>query len=564
MIIDEYPIPFAWESIPIWNRTSSRTDSDEAFEIARGWIGDCLNGSHDFCKPPQSLALPTRVVDVGLLDDVVKLIEPEDATGKYCCLSHCWGLKQIITTTRSNIQAHKREIPLELLPKTFQDAVLLTRRLGIAYIWIDSLCIVQDDDNDWKIESAKMESVYRTAHLTIAATCSSSAAGGLNTETPDYEVSGVTSSGEKYSLFFREKIDHHTENCSMDNGTSRPTVARHPLLTRAWVFQERLLSTRILHFGPYELFFECLTDIQCECNGIVSLGSSDAVPMAATKLLYIDTLENYEVYQERSGNAQHWVSRLWRTLVSSYTALQITKPQDRLPAIGGLAKSIRSKKESAYLAGLWKISLSDDLLWVIYTISAEKRPRPRPRSAPSWSWASVDTHSLYFDEIFMWHPDIWEMENSQPSRVSNHLANVVDCTVDVGGVDEFGTISRGKLTIAGAVSEGILEREVESYKGEPIIVHYVSFPGIRLPMKSDYLLDHEGSDQVLPGTKVYSLRMSTVHEGSSEFLVSLILKASNDSAVFERIGTLLIYVRPPVDINSGIYESAEIRTITIE
>ncbi|KAN0091808.1 Heterokaryon incompatibility protein (HET) domain containing protein [Hyaloscypha variabilis] len=208
----EYAVLDAWESIPTgWNGTSPRTDSDEAFEVARAWKADCLSDSHKLYESPQSPPLPTRVVDVGLQDDVVKLIEPEGATGRYFCLSHCWGLEQIITTTRANLQVHKREIPLNLLPQTFRDAVLLTRRLGIAYIWIDSLCIVQDDNNNWKVESGKMERIYRNAHLTIAATRSSSGAGGLYAVTPKFEVSSVSSSGENYSLFFREKIDHHTE-----------------------------------------------------------------------------------------------------------------------------------------------------------------------------------------------------------------------------------------------------------------------------------------------------------------------------------------------------------------
>ncbi len=519
-------------------------------------------------------------MDVGLQDDVVKLIEPEGATGKYFCLSHCWGPEQIVTTTRANLQVHKREIPLNSLPKTFRDAVLLTRRLGIAYIWIDSLCIVQDDNNDWKVESAKMGRIYRKAHLTIAATRSSSGAGGLYAMTPDFEVSGVSSSGEKYSLFFREKIDHHTEHISAETGEmpgqtddreriGRPTIARHPLLTRAWVFQERLLSTRVLHFGPYELFFECRTSIECECNGIGYEGSSDTMPAVATKLLYADVLAHHKVRQRLPaslGDEQHWVSRLWRTLVSSYTALRITKPHDRLPAIGGLAKSLRSEKASAYLAGLWQGSLSDDLLWVIHATSADKRPRPRPRSAPTWSWASVDTFSLYFDEVLMWHPDIWIIENMKVDRTSKHLADVVSCTVDLDGVDEFGVVSRGRLKISGAVSEGILERAVEIHRGECNVVHYVSFPGVRLPMRSDYLLDNEGVDQVMPGTRVSSLRMSIVREGSSEVLVSLVLRPSAiNSTVFERIGTLLIYARPPpVDVNSGIYESAIVRTVTIK
>lgn len=580
MIIDKYPVLGTWESIPTWNRTSPRTDSDQAFKIAWGWIENCLSDRHKLCKSPQSPALPTRVVGVGLQDGVVKLIESKGAAGKYFCLSHCWGPDQIIMTTRANIQDHKREIPLNSLSKTFRDAVLLTRRFGIEYIWIDSLCIVQDDNNDWKVESAKMATIYCNAHLTMAATQSSNGTGGLYTATPDFEVSGVSSSGEKYSLFFREKIDHHIE---YSNGTGklpgqtddrehsgRSTIARHPLLTRAWVFQERLLSTRVLHFGPHELFFECRTSIECECDGIAYWGSSAASPMAATKLLYADAIAHHKRRQrlpESFGYRQHWISRLWRTLVSSYTALKITRPHDRLPAIGGLAKSIQSEKASAYLAGLWQESLSEDLLWVIYSTSAHKSPRPWPRSGPTWSWASVDTSSLYFDEVLTWHPDIWIIENSNSKmgRIFKHMAGVVSCTVVQDGVDEFGVISRGILKLSGAVSEGILEREIEIHRGERCVVYYVSFPSVRLPMNPDYLLDHKGPDQVMPGMRVSCLRMSVVREGSRETLVSLVLRPAINSAVFERIGTLLINATPPpVDVDSGVFELARVRTVTIQ
>ena len=577
-VADKYPVLDSWESIPVWGRTSPRTDSDEAYELACNWIDECLGSSHRHCKSPKSPLLPRRVVDVGVRDGVIRLLETNGARGKYLCLSHCWGAQQIITTTKASKAAHEHEITLESLPQTFRDAVLFTRRFGIDYIWIDSLCIVQDDGDDWKTESAKMEAVYRNAHLTLAATSSSSGAAGFYRPTPDYEVSGTSESGQSYSLFFREKIDHHIENIGNPPDFShqaddreiagRPTSARHPLLTRAWVFQERLLSTRVLHFGPYELFFECRTGMQCECDGIGYADSSETVAMPATKPLYDDTLGNHSLHRkvgDRLGYRDDWAARLWRTMASSYTALGITHPRDRLPAIGGLAKSMRALRASDYLAGLWRDSLADDLLW---TVNANPvGARPSPRSAPTWSWASVAAPVLYHDEILFWHPDVWVLENSPSSKtkISRHLAEVVSCTVRPDGVDEFGMMAGGTLEISGAVREGILEKE-ETRGGKPVTTYHVSFPGVRHPIKSDYLLDHAGPDPVSPGSTVTCIRMSVVCEGSIESLVSLVLRPSGtEPTTFERIGVLLIETRtPPVDIESGIYGSAAPRTVVIE
>jgi hypothetical protein len=174
---------------------------------------------------------------------------------------------------------------------------------------------------------------------------------------------------------------------------------------------------------------------------------------------------------------------------------------------------------------------------------------------------------MYFDEILMWHPDLWTLESMQmDERAPNHFSDVVSCMVVPDGVDEFGLISRGTLKVSGAVAEGVLERQVEVHGDRSDIVHHVAFPNVRHPMKPDYLLDHPGIAQVMPGTKVLCVRMSVVREGGSEVLVSLVLRPSSPGAVvYERIGTLLIYARPPpVDVNGGIYESASVQVVTIE
>ncbi|EER38572.1 conserved hypothetical protein [Histoplasma capsulatum H143] len=218
---DDCPIPDSWDYIPVSRRTSPRTDSDMAIVTIKGWISSCIVTHctpECFCDSPDNPPLPTRVVDVGLDDDSVKLIEPKGAVrAKYICLSHCWGLAQIITTTKSTLADRKRAIPWRSLSKTFRDAISLTRALGIKYIWIDSLCIIQDDARDWDVESSNMAAIYTNGHLTIAATMSANGAGGLFRDTPDFEVSGnappsdKNGKGEPYRLFFRERIDHHID-----------------------------------------------------------------------------------------------------------------------------------------------------------------------------------------------------------------------------------------------------------------------------------------------------------------------------------------------------------------
>jgi len=480
-------------------------------------------------------------------DSVIRLVESGGRVARYICLSHCWGKEQIITTEKSTTKERMVAIKMEDLSKTFQDAVILTRHLGVRYLWIDSLCIVQDDLRDWEVESAKMCEIYGKAYLTIAATHSQDGRGGLFCETPDFGVSGVAPGtlGGDYRVFFRERIDHHLDCSSwaMGNGMERvghATMVHFPLLTRAWVYQERMLSTRVLHFGRYEVFFECRSDIRCECSGIGFHGSSVAAPAPITKLVHADALDSEIAGMEWAVCAHYYIARLWRTMVSSYTSLGITKHEDRLPAMGGLAKHMAARRKSAYLAGLWEDTLMDDLLWYCDGSSISKRPRPVPRAAPTWSWASIDRHIMYADEILLWDPETpdWDYER-EPYQ---HFPEAEECTVIPGGVDEFGSILQSRLRITGLVATGVLERDTEIREGRESAIYHVLFPtDERLPVKADYQLDEPGKDQVLPGAEVKCLQMSWMQSGRFEIFVSLVLRpVSGAPGIYERIGCVRI------------------------
>ena len=113
------------------------------------------------CEP----ALPNRVLDLGQEPtQTIKLLETNFRRGHYCALSHCWGPpeKHPIQTTSNTLKDHLEGIEFKVLPRTFQDAVTVTRAIGVRYLWIDCLCIVQDDKNDWKKEAAMMGSIYES------------------------------------------------------------------------------------------------------------------------------------------------------------------------------------------------------------------------------------------------------------------------------------------------------------------------------------------------------------------------------------------------------------------
>jgi hypothetical protein len=196
-------------------------------------------------------------------------------------------------------------------------------------------------------------------------------------------------------------------------------------------------------------------------------------------------------------------------MVSCYTTLSLTKSNDRLPAFGGLARQMASRRQSRYLAGLWEDSLDDDLLWSVCTTSQLKTPRPEPRNAPTWSWASVESLSGvdYLDTIL--YTDLGS-EGIEERLPYVHYSKIETCEINKPATDEFGHLSSGTLTISGLVVEGVLGSELRTYHGQESIQHLASFGDNVLPMNSDYLLDEEGPNKTRSGTTVLCLCMSMV------------------------------------------------------
>lgn len=255
------------------------TGSDLSLARAKLWLQDCTEKHQKCSKLAQDSSIPGRVLDLQPLDQYdadIRLVETNhDDHGRYVCLSHCWGTVVPLKTTQGNISALKERIALNDLPKTFQQATIFTRKLGVRWLWIDSLCIIQDDDLDWKASAGKMADVYSYGFLTIAASKAENSADGLFTTKPGPAalICQASRGTEVYNIFVQKalQVPHESE-------WEIKRMQRHkmidpvydfnplfPLLTRGWTFQERMLSPSVLHFGTGELFFECLESYLCEC-----------------------------------------------------------------------------------------------------------------------------------------------------------------------------------------------------------------------------------------------------------------------------------------------------------
>jgi hypothetical protein len=257
-----------------WKAIRKRTQVTGYPVISNGidWVNSMLQScstGHKSCLAVEDRLLPKRTISFQKSpsgDISVKLQEHEAEKGRYIALSHCWGSAPTCTTTHQNLKEYQSTIPWMALPTTFRDSIIFSLELGIHHLWIDALCIVQDNARDWEIESSKMADVYQNAFMTLAATTSSDGSGGCFSvhykPVREFKLSSWFNARNRTSLFVREKLDHWRIP------STRVSAESYPLLSRGWALQERYLSRRMLHFCQQELIWECMEQLVCECGGI--------------------------------------------------------------------------------------------------------------------------------------------------------------------------------------------------------------------------------------------------------------------------------------------------------
>ncbi|RYP42806.1 hypothetical protein DL770_011876 [Monosporascus sp. CRB-9-2] len=336
----------------------------------KNWLIDC--DRHANCQNI-SPVLPTRVIDV---QSFRLYVSKQEELGLYVALSYCWGKTSTIKTTVENYEARQHQLLIgdETLPKTFKHSIWAARKLGFRYLWIDALCIIQGDQRDWQSESAKMATVFGNAALTFAATDSSNCQGGLfhgrgaglHQDFFAWKSSAALRFNGRLSYAYMEGIRAEIE----------AQIDRSPLNQRGWVFQEGILSRRIVHFSKAQLIWECRSHMTSG-DGMLILDKRH-LPRPFSELNTVSAEER------RAGPYKRW-----KLVTENFSRRQFTEMKDRLAALAGVTSRYQDLFRDTPLLGLWRSSIPDGLLWRVSS-PGKRIPRNDLPNVPSWSWLSIN------------------------------------------------------------------------------------------------------------------------------------------------------------------------------
>jgi len=338
---------------------------------------------------------------------------------------------------KSKLSNYENSLPTAVLSKTFQDAIHITRQLGMRYIWIDALCIVQDDDEDWRREAIKMHTVYGNASLTIAVAASSDGAQGcLSIRKGGNRIRLSTASMLDTELVMKTELTHslwHALEGEADLVGGRTARSeQHPLMLRKWCFQERILSRRILYYSLDELVWECRKAVLCECGDPPFYASLQRTIKTRYDNLLLDaTPGDSPGFDVRDRSLDTWMG-----IVGGYSRARLTYNTDVLVALSGVVHKFVSASLGDYCAGMWTYGLLYQLCWKSEVYGAQKHTRSTSYLAPSWSWASIQGHV-----------DMGFLSSLKYSSRDIFDARVVSVHCTQSGSDPYGQVTGGSLEL---------------------------------------------------------------------------------------------------------------------
>lgn len=408
-----------WNIIPfvlspsVSDSTSVDPHSDARLGTQSAWTGDsralwhywfntCLE-HHATCRSVEQRLQtysPKRLVEL-ILDDnsclsTWRLVYSATVgTIPYFTLSHCWGSSQPRRLTKDNISLLSKPSPVYGLPETYRHALEIVNSLGYKYIWIDSLCIVQDDTKDWETEFSLMGLTYNHAVCNIAATWAADGGDGCfstrdpTTVCPTFVTLGSKVDGSSiFQLSLARDFSYNED------------ITQAPLNQRGWVVQERYLARRQLSCAQRQLYWECHEVLASEefPYGHPADDSVTSWPRLAA--------EGSPQKPCLDSNGGAHTRRGWAALVELYSGCQLTRELDKLVALSGLANQLQAMVDDVYIFGLWAKDLCRQICWKpLFRDGSSHRTTTQGRIAPTWSWANFDG-PVIFDEAYYITDDV--------------------------------------------------------------------------------------------------------------------------------------------------------------
>ncbi|XPS69037.1 hypothetical protein M3J09_001318 [Ascochyta lentis] len=419
---------------------ATSTGDPQRLQTVEKWLADCQR-SHPRCIFATNNCsydnLPSRLIDVSNPYSPRLVIKHEitNQAVRYTTLSHRWRPESMPKLLKANLEIFRKLIDPHILPPVFLDSVTLCHQLGINYLWIDALCLIQDDPIDRGHEIERMGTIYYHAFCNFSAKAAAERPVGLFVHSHPLSHTAFPLSAERENQRFELYGYPLTSLSDTDNTT---------LKRRGWVLQERLLSARTIFFGD-QLSWECM---EFRANETFVEGRPGFTPgHGRTITSKLDNLRGR--WDLNSGGVDRpkdpdkpMIYRQWRGVVSRYNRCDLTFDGDIFPALSGLARRFNEELQDRYLAGLWEGDLYSNIIWSRshkpYVKLGSTKPKMMAYRAPSWSWASIRGPSDPFFEPYY---------DGTPKR----LAKILGSSVTLAGDDPYGQVLDGHIQLQGAL-----------------------------------------------------------------------------------------------------------------
>lgn len=428
-------------------------DNQECIDLIKSWFQRCTQSHGPACALEKDVPLPTRLVYVPSNEqELLRLCNTKNMRGRFACLSYCWGhVLSPFNTSAETLENRMAGFKANELPDTLLDAVSIVRRLGLHWIWVDSLCILQGDPEDWSRESSKMATVYGNAAFTISADLSDNANAGII---------------HPRTLLQSHQFGRHEELCLQELPQEWESITRHPLYRRGWAFQERMLSPRVLHVFRDQVAWECNKTLYREGHrGCEPRPDYHFAKNMFTKYFHhqrlLPPLDSPETTKPDEIELGARIGA-WNSMAQEISVRLFTYMSDRLPAVSGLASALEISGLGYYIAGVWQHNPFLSMAWHV------RYPQEPPGAyrSPSWSWVWTGNQLMW--HYATWHTNFTETEIEAWKAWNQNFGPRLDHDkIILKDIDPKGEVKEGSYIIMTGFCRDLYVAEITNSEHDP-------------------------------------------------------------------------------------------------